>query len=143
MIFAFLCLDVSLSMIFSGSILVVVNDIISFFSWLSNIPFVCVCVCFCVCVCTTSSLSIHMLMDIRLVLCFDYCKYFCYEHWSTCIFFSNCSFVWIYAQEWDCSSFGSSTFSFLRNLHTILHSIPTSRVGGFLFFHSLSSMYYL
>ena len=43
---------------------------------------------------------------------------------------------------------GSSIFSFLMNIHTILHSglpvySPTSSVGGFPFLHTLSSIYYL
>ena len=42
-------------------------------------------------------------------------------------------------------SYSSSSFSFLRNLHAILHSsytnyIPTNSVGGFPFLHALSSI---
>ena len=45
-------------------------------------------------------------------------------------------------------SYSSSIFSFLRNLHTVLHStlsiyIPTSSVGDFSFLHTLSSIYFL
>ena len=43
---------------------------------------------------------------------------------------------------------GNSTFSFLKNLPTILHSgctnlIPTNSVRGFPFLHTLSSIYYM
>ena len=32
------------------------------------------------------------------------------------------SFLWIYAQQWDFCIIGNSVFSFLWNLHAILHS---------------------
>ena len=45
-------------------------------------------------------------------------------------------------------SYGNSIFSFLRNLHSVSTVaapiyIPTSSVAGFLFLHTLSSIYYL
>ena len=48
----------------------------------------------------------------------------------------------------DARSYDNSVFSFLRKLHTILHSdapiyIPSNSVGGFPFLHLLLSIYYL
>ena len=60
----------------------------------------------------------------------------------------NYSFVWIYSQEWDHWIIGNSIFGLLRNFHmsSIVVAptyIPTNRVGGFLFLHTLSSICYL
>ena len=49
----------------------------------------------------TSLLSIHLSVDTYIVPCLGYCKWCWYEHSGVCIFL-NYSFVWIYAQEWDC-----------------------------------------
>ena len=45
-------------------------------------------------------------------------------------------------------SYGSSVFSFLRNLYTVIPQwtstcIPTNSIGGFLLLHTLCSIYYL
>ena len=50
---------------------------------------------------TTSSLSIHLLMDIRLLFCLNYCKQCCNERCGACIL-SDHVFLQIYDQEWDC-----------------------------------------
>ena len=73
------------------------------------------------CICTTTFLSIHLLMDIRLLPCPGYSKQCCNEHWGTCISF-NSGFLSVYALQWDHWVIRSSISSFLRNLHTVLHS---------------------
>ena len=101
-IFVFLFLT-SLTMIISSCIHVAANGIISFFfcGW---VVFYCIYVP-------------HLLYPficrwtLRLFPCLGYCKQCCYEHRDACIF-SNYSFVWIHAQEWDCRIIWQLYFQF-------------------------------
>ena len=53
----------------------------------------------------------------RLFPCPGYYKQCFDEHWGTRVSF-NSGFFSVYAQQWISRSYGSSTSSFLRNLHT-------------------------
>ena len=57
----------------------------------------------------------------RLLPCPGYCKQCCDEHWGICVSF-NSGFLSVYAEQWDCWSYGSSISSFLKNLYTVLQS---------------------
>ena len=64
----------------------------------------------------------------------DYSKPCSSEHWGACIL-SDHVFLQIHAQEWDVRDTWQLCFSFLRNIHTVLHKvvpvyIPTNSVGG-------------
>ena len=85
--------------------------------WPSGIP-----VCVCVCVCYTPLLLYPFICQgtLRLLPCPGYCNGAIMNigvHVSFWI-----SFLWIYTQEWAVGSYGSSIFSFLSNLHTVLRS---------------------
>ena len=61
----------------------------------------------------------------RLLPCPSYCKQCCDEHWTTRVS-CNSGFLSVYTQQWDCWGIWQFYSSFLRNLHTVLHSGYTS-----------------
>lgn len=66
----------------------------------------------------TFCLSIHLLINTGLFLCFDYCDK-CHEHRCTNICWSSWSHLfWIYTQKWSCCIL----FIFSRNICTVFHS---------------------
>ena len=85
--------------------------------------------CVCVCVCMYLIYASHLLYSFicrwtfRLFPCLGYCVITSAAmKIKVHVIFSSSSFVWLYAQKWGCWSYGNSIFSFLRSLHTVLHS---------------------
>ena len=62
----------------------------------------------------------------RLFPCLGCCKQCCYEYWGMCIFSSQ-SFLWIYMpRSVIAGRYTNSVCCFLRNLHSVLHSVCTN-----------------
>ena len=136
----FLCL-MSLSIIPSMFIHVVANGRISFSLWLSNIQLY---------IYTYHIFIIHSSVDGHLV-CFLTLTTIIMLLWNLgCLYLFEIVFLvffQIYTQKWNCGSYGSSIFRFLRNLWAVFHSgytnyIPTNSIWGFPFHYILTNICY-
>ena len=123
MIFIFLHLLTSLSLIISRPIHVAASDIISFFLWLSNIPLWGVCVCVCVWVQTPCL--------------YPFIYWWTLNHVLAIIDSAALNFgvhikikVFIFFESMPRTGIAGSIFRFLRKRHTVFHSHRTS-----LYFH--------
>jgi len=64
---------------------------------------------------------------VRLLPYLGYCKYCCCDHWGECTFWISVFIFSSYTPRIGISrSYGSSIFSFLRTIHTVLASLNIS-----------------
>ena len=107
------------------SIHVIADGIISFSLRLSNIPLY---------ICTTSSLPIHPSVDIEVFYVLAVVNNAAMNIGVHVFFFLNYSFVWIYAQDWDCWIIWQFCFQFFCKTFLVATPIyiPTNSVGGIL-----------
>ena len=128
----------SLSMTHSGSILVSANGIISFLVMTESYSMICMYHIFFI----HSSVSGH-LGGFHVLAIVNSAAVIIGVHVS----FGIMVFLWIYAQEWDAGSYGSSIFSFFKGVSILISIVATpiyvltSSIGGFPSLHTLPSIY--